>query len=103
MTSDTSDVKAHAAPSTEAVTTALRTVLDPELGMSVVELGLIYGIDVKDGAVEITMTLTAPGCPIHDVMGEWVRSAVRGVPGVERVDVRLTFDPPWTPDRIQRR
>lgn len=42
--------------------------------MSVVELGLIYGIDIKDGAVEITMTLTAPGCPIHDVMGDWVRA-----------------------------
>ena len=103
MTRDTSDAKVHATPSTEAVTAALRTVLDPELGMSVVELGLIYGIDVKDGAVEITMTLTAPGCPIHDVMGEWVRAAVLQVPGVERAEVRLTFDPPWTPDRIQRR
>ena len=103
MIRDTSDAKAPATPSTEAVTAALSTVLDPELGMSVVELGLIYGIDVKDGAVEITMTLTAPGCPIHDVMGEWVRSAVLQVPGVERAEVRLTFDPPWTPDRIQRR
>ena len=93
----------HATPSIEAVTTALRSVLDPELGMSVVELGLIYGIDVEDGAVGITMTLTAPGCPLHDVMGEWVRAAVLQVPGVERAEVRLTFDPPWTPDRIQRR
>ena len=93
----------HAVVSTEAVTAALNTVLDPELGMSVVELGLIYGIDVTNGAVGITMTLTAPGCPIHDVMGDWVRAAVLRVPGVERVDVRLTFDPPWTPDRIQRR
>ena len=90
-------------PSIEAVTTALRSVLDPELGMSVVELGLIYGIDVEDGAVGITMTLTARGCPLHDVMGEWVRAAVLQVPGVERAEVRLTFDPPWTPDRIQRR
>lgn len=70
--------------------------------MSVVDLGLIYGIDVKHGAVEITMTLTARGCPIHDVMSEWVRAAVRKVPGVGRVDVHLTFDPPWTPDRMQR-
>ena len=93
----------HAVVSIEAVTTALRSVLDPELGMSVVELGLIYGIDVKDGAVGITMTLTAPGCPLHDVMGEWVRAAVLQVPGVERAEVRLTFEPPWTPDRIQRR
>ena len=71
--------------------------------MSVVELGLVYGIDVNRGAVGITMTLTARGCPIHDVMAEWVREAVLKVPGVERVDVTLTFDPPWTPDRIARR
>ena len=82
---------------------ALRAVLDPELGMSVVELGLVYGVEVTGGAVGITMTLTAPGCPIHDVMAEWVRAAVLKVPGVERVEVALTFDPPWTPDRIERR
>jgi len=85
------------------VNDALRTVFDPELGMSVVELGLVYGIEVTGGAVGITMTLTAPGCPIHDVMAEWVREAVLKVTGVERVDVTLTFDPPWTPDRIKRR
>jgi metal-sulfur cluster biosynthetic enzyme len=95
-------VSAHAAPSREALTTALGTVFDPELGMSVVDLGLIYGLDVEDGAVAITMTLTAPGCPLHDVIGEWVRAAVLAVPGVERVEVRLTFDPPWTPERIRR-
>ena len=85
-----------------AVTQALRTVFDPELGMSVVELGLVYGIEIKNGEVRVTMTLTAPGCPIHDVMPEWVREAVGKLPGVERVEVTLTFDPPWTPDRIQR-
>ena len=104
MNRGASDVAGHeaigAVPSVEAVTAALRTVFDPELGMSVVELGLIYGIDVRDRTVEITMTLTAPGCPLHDVMADWVRAAVLQVPGVERVDVRLTFDPPWTPDRI---
>jgi metal-sulfur cluster biosynthetic enzyme len=88
-------------PSVDAVTTALRTVLDPELGMSVVDLGLIYGIEVADGTVAITMTLTTPGCPIHDVMADWVRAAVGAVAGVERVDVTVTFDPPWTPDRIR--
>ena len=84
----------------EQVMDALRTVIDPELGMSVVDLGMIYGVDVRDGSVAVTMTLTAPGCPIHDVMPEWIRQAVMAVPGVERVDVTLTFDPPWTPDRI---
>jgi radical SAM protein len=79
---------------------ALRAVFDPELGLSVVDLGLIYDIAVAGGAVSITMTLTTPGCPIHDAMPEWVRQAVAAVPGVERVEVELTFDPPWSPDRI---
>ncbi len=91
------------APSVERVTHALRGVLDPELGLSIVDLGLIYGIAVTGGAVEVTMTLTARGCPLHDIMAEWVRAAVGGVPGVERVEVRLTFDPPWTPERMARR
>jgi metal-sulfur cluster biosynthetic enzyme len=80
---------------------ALGTVFDPELGMSIVQLGLVYDVRVQDGTVGITMTLTAPGCPIHDVMPEWVRTAVMRVPGVERVDVTLTFEPAWTPERIQ--
>jgi metal-sulfur cluster biosynthetic enzyme len=86
----------------EQVAQALREVVDPELGMSIVELGLVYGVDVRDGAVTVTMTLTAPGCPIHDVMPQWVKEAVATVPGVERVDVTITFEPPWTPDRIAR-
>lgn len=82
---------------------ALSTVLDPELGMSILDLGLVYGVRVTAGEVAITMTLTAPGCPLHDVMPDWVRQAVMRVPGVERVEVGLTFEPPWTPDRIRRR
>lgn len=84
------------------VTAALRGVLDPELGMSVVDLGLVYGIDIDGGAVRLTMTLTAQGCPLHDVLSEWARAAVARLPGAERVDVVLTFDPPWTPERIAR-
>lgn len=90
------------APSEALVMEALATVFDPELGMSVVDLGLVYGVRIEGGRVAVTMTLTAPGCPIHDVMPEWVRAAIGQVPGVERVDVTLTFDPPWTPDRIRR-
>jgi metal-sulfur cluster biosynthetic enzyme len=87
-------------PARERVTEALREVLDPELGMSVVDLGLIYGIEIDGGKVAVTMTLTAPGCPIHDTMAEWVRCAVIKVPGVSEVEVTITFDPPWTPGRI---
>lgn len=84
----------------EKVLEALQTVLDPELGMSIVDLGLVYDVTVNGGRVAVTMTLTAPGCPIHDSMQEWVRQAVRRTAGVSDVEVAITFDPPWTPDRI---
>jgi radical SAM protein len=87
----------------EQVLETLGTVLDPELGMSVVELGLIYGIEIRNGAVTVTMTLTTPGCPIHESMSEWVRQAIIKLPGVETVEVVITFDPPWTPGRINVR
>jgi metal-sulfur cluster biosynthetic enzyme len=90
-------------PSEADITDALRTVIDPELGMSIVDLGLVHEIDLEGGHVRVTMTLTAPGCPIHDVMPEWVRTAIARVRGVEHVDVALTFDPPWTPARIAAR
>lgn len=66
-----------------------------------VELGLIYDIDIINGVGDITMTLTAPGCPVYDVIPNWIRSAVMAVPGLERVDVSLTFDPPLTRERIR--
>jgi metal-sulfur cluster biosynthetic enzyme len=84
------------------VMAALATVFDPEVGMSIVDMGLVYGVRIDGGQVSVTMTLTVPGCPIHDVMPEWVRTAVAQVPGVEHADVTLTFEPPWTPDRIRR-
>jgi MoaA/NifB/PqqE/SkfB family radical SAM enzyme/metal-sulfur cluster biosynthetic enzyme len=90
------------APTKAQVIDALRTVFDPELGMSIVDLGLVYDVQITNGHVRITMTLTAPGCPIHDVMPGWVSMAVKKVPGVEIVEVALTFDPAWTPERIQR-
>lgn len=86
---------------TGKVWTSLRAVLDPELGMSIVDLGLVYGVEVRDATVHVTMTLTTPGCPLHGAMTGWVRQAVMLVPGVESVEVQLTFDPPWTPERIQ--
>jgi MoaA/NifB/PqqE/SkfB family radical SAM enzyme/metal-sulfur cluster biosynthetic enzyme len=83
------------------VRAALAGVIDPELSMSVEDLGLIYDVRITAARVTITMTLTAPGCPLHAVMPEWVRRVVRAVPGVEDVDVQLVFDPPWTPSRIR--
>jgi metal-sulfur cluster biosynthetic enzyme len=86
--------------SRDDVLRALRTVFDPELGLSIVDLGLVYDVAIDVGRVRILMTLTEPGCPIHDAMQGWVERAVGAVPGVEAVDVAITFDPPWTPDRI---
>ena len=86
----------------DEVTEALRDVVDPELGMSIVDLGLIYDVAIDDGRVRITMTLTTQGCPLHDAMAEWVRQAIGRIPGVEHVLVAIVFDPPWTPDRIRQ-
>ncbi|NKL21139.1 metal-sulfur cluster assembly factor [Rhizobium leguminosarum] len=86
---------------TEKIHQALQIVIDPELGRSVVDIGLIYGIrnDI-DGNVAVTMTTTVPGCPAAGFLVEAVRNCVAGIDGVGNVDVRLTYDPPWTPDRI---
>lgn len=84
------------------VTRALRDVFDPELGMSVVDLGLIYDLQIVGDRVDITMTLTASGCPLRDAMAEWVRQAIGSLPGVGEVHVVVTFEPAWTPDRIGR-
>ena len=77
---------------------ALREVFDPEIPVNVVDLGLIYRLEVKDGnKVEVDMTLTAPGCPVApQVMGE-AKDKLFGVAGVEKVDVKLVWDPLWNP------
>jgi metal-sulfur cluster biosynthetic enzyme len=80
---------------------ALRVVIDPELGHSIVDLGFVYDISVADGAARITMTATTPGCPAIRFLEEGVANAVERVPGVESVDIVMTFDPPWTPSRIE--
>ena len=86
----------------DQVTRALREVFDPELGMSVVDLGLIYDVQIDGGRVRIVMTLTTQGCPLHDSMTEWVRQAVARIPDVDQVEVAITFEPAWTPERIGR-
>ena len=80
---------------------ALKTVYDPEIPADIFELGLIYKIDIDDDRmVKIMMTLTAPGCPVAGEMPGWVENAVSAVEGVSGVEVEMTFDPPWTPDRM---
>lgn len=85
-------------PGEEEVREALKTVYDPEIGINIVDLGLIYDIDVEDtGLVEINMTLTSPGCPLSHVIGEEVREALDGMPGVTDVKLNLVWSPPWSP------
>ncbi|CDN54073.1 FeS assembly SUF system protein [Neorhizobium galegae bv. officinalis bv. officinalis str. HAMBI 1141] len=80
---------------------ALKTVYDPEIPADIFELGLIYKIDIEDDRmVKILMTLTAPGCPVAGEMPGWVENAVGAVEGVSGVEVEMTFDPPWTPERM---
>ncbi|MGL3605701.1 SUF system Fe-S cluster assembly protein [Rhizobium sp. G187] len=83
------------------IVAALKTVYDPEIPADIFELGLIYKIDIEDDrTVKIVMTLTAPGCPVAGEMPGWVENAVGSVEGVSGVEVEMSFDPPWTPDRM---
>ncbi len=85
----------------EAAWSALRDVLDPELHLDVVSLGLVYDVRDEDGAVVVEMTMTTPGCPASEVLTEMARAAVAGaVGGSARVDVRVVWDPPWSPAMV---
>ncbi|HEU0161293.1 MAG TPA: SUF system Fe-S cluster assembly protein [Rhizomicrobium sp.] len=86
---------------TGKLVTALKTVYDPEIPVDVYELGLIYKVDVSDNKdVAVDMTLTAPNCPVAGEMPGMVKAALANVDGIGEVTVNMTFDPPWTPDRM---
>ncbi|WP_018147240.1 SUF system Fe-S cluster assembly protein [Henriciella marina] len=86
---------------TDELIMAFKSVFDPEIPVDIYELGLIYKVDIDDDRkVDIDMTLTAPGCPVAGDMPGWVENAARTVEGVQDVEVRLTFDPPWDPSRM---
>jgi metal-sulfur cluster biosynthetic enzyme len=86
--------------SVDDVTEALRDVIDPELGLDFVELGLIYDVQVEDGTVNVIYTLTSPGCPIGPQVSEQIEEFVGELEGVQDVRPTMTFSPPWTPDRM---
>ena len=85
-------------PTPAEVEDALTNVIDPELGLDFVELGLIYGVEVTDGDVHVTFTLTPPGCPIGPQVSEQIEEFVSELDGVRSVESTMTFTPPWTPD-----
>lgn len=81
----------------------LHNVPDPELGISIVELGLIYDVNLdKNNNVEVLMTLTTMGCPLFDLIEGPVRQELKKIKGVKDITVNLTFDPPWTPDKMSK-
>ena len=81
----------------EEIMERLETVEDPELRMSITELGLVYGVEQQDGNVEVTMTLTSPGCPLGPVIHGEVTRALQDLPGVKNVDVKIVWTPKWDP------
>lgn len=87
-------------PTEAEVHAALREVLDPEIGVNVVDLGLIYGVRIQGDTVDVEMTLTTPGCPMRRTIGYLVGKAVERLPGVKDVHVRFVWEPRWTPDRL---
>jgi metal-sulfur cluster biosynthetic enzyme len=90
-----------ALPTEEEVRDALTNIMDPEIGINIVELGLVYAIAIEgDGAVCVTQTLTSPGCPLSGYISTAVEAAVGEVEGVTKVDVNIVWTPPWNPSMM---
>jgi metal-sulfur cluster biosynthetic enzyme len=84
----------------EAVLEALKNVIDPELGINIVDLGLVYDVAIEGEAVSITYTLTTMGCPIGPLIEEQMAKSLAEVPGIERVDAEMVLRPPWSPEMM---
>jgi metal-sulfur cluster biosynthetic enzyme len=84
-------------PTEEMVREALKEVIDPEIGVNIVDLGMVYGVDVGEGEAKITMTLTTPMCPLSEYIDQAVKESLEVFPSLRLVDVNLVWTPPWTP------
>jgi metal-sulfur cluster biosynthetic enzyme len=87
-------------PTAEDIWERLRFCYDPEIPLNIVDLGLIYNVEVNDGDVKVEMTLTAQGCPSSNEIGRDIKQTILAVPGVNTADIRVVWDPPWSPERI---
>jgi metal-sulfur cluster biosynthetic enzyme len=86
----------------DQVTEKLRECYDPEIPLNIVDLGLVYGVDVQEDEVRVRMTLTSSHCPLAGYLAENVRRKILEIDGVASADVQLVWDPPWSPERISR-
>ena len=86
----------------EKVLGVLKNVIDPEIGINIVDLGFIYGVDIKEKEIHIKMTLTTPGCPMHSMFVHEVENALKATFDDMDVEVEVVFDPPWTPERMSK-
>jgi metal-sulfur cluster biosynthetic enzyme len=84
----------------EVIYESLKQIYDPEVGVNIVDMGLIYSLDIEDSKVGITMTLTSPGCPAGPQILGQVDSALKALEGVEDVDIQVVWSPPWSPDML---
>ena len=87
-------------PTRDELIEAMRQVEDPELGMDIVDLGLLYDVEIAGPKVKVLYSLTSMGCPAGPLIAQDIDSAIRQVEGIENVELELTFDPPWTPDKM---
>jgi metal-sulfur cluster biosynthetic enzyme len=96
----------HGMPTEDALREALRAVLDPEIGINIIDLGLVYGVrtepptDDRPGRAHVTMTLTSMGCPLTELLHQQCTLVLARLPGIDDVDVDFTFTPPWSTDMI---
>jgi metal-sulfur cluster biosynthetic enzyme len=86
--------------SQDTIYESLKQIYDPEVGINIVDMGLVYGLEIEDHKVGVTMTLTSPGCPAGPQILGQVDSALKALEGVEDVDIQVVWSPPWTPDML---
>lgn len=86
--------------SEEQIRTALTNVIDPEIGFNIVDMGLVYKIDIHENNIIITMTLTTPGCPMHNSITDWAEKEIKNLDPLLDVKINLVWQPPWTPNMM---
>jgi metal-sulfur cluster biosynthetic enzyme len=87
-------------PDQETIYAALKQIYDPEVGINIVDMGLIYSLDIEDNKVDLTMTLTSPGCPAGPQILGQIDSAIKALDNVQDVDIKVVWSPPWSPDML---